>query len=116
MNIVLIVLLVIPVVNASVTVEMDDPMAMQCENPRHKQHLEAFLKKYPTADKNANFAIIAVNPKEWWNADLSHPENNTAQCCQMCSIQEGINQTGSPDWTSQPAPADHCSCQWKVRY
>lgn len=94
----------------------DDVMTMsQCENPRHKQHLKAFLMKYPTTDKNGEFAIIAVNPNDWWGADLEHPENNTAQCCQMCSIQEGIKQASSPDWDGQPAPAG-CSCQRKIRY
>ena len=87
------------------TFDGDDDGMMQCENPRHKQHLKALLKKYPTAGKNGEFAIIAVNPKDWWGADLYHPENNTAKCCQMCSIQEGIKQASNPDWTGQPAPA-----------
>ncbi len=88
---------------------------MHCKNPRHKQHLKAFLKKYPTASKDAKFAIITVNPDDW-GIDLEHPEKNTAKCCQMCSIAEDIKQTSSPDWDGQPAPADVCACQWKVRY
>jgi len=53
----------------------------ECENPRHKQHLKAFLKEYPTASKNAKFAIITVNPEDW-GIDLEHPEKNTINCCQ----------------------------------
>jgi menaquinone-dependent protoporphyrinogen IX oxidase len=37
---------------------------LPCENPRHKQYLKRFLKKYPTADKKGKFAVIIVNP-EW---------------------------------------------------
>jgi hypothetical protein len=88
----------------------------QCENPRHKQHPKAFLKEYPTASKDTKFAIIAVNPKDWWAVDFEHPEINTAKCCQMCCIAEDIKQVSSPDWDGQPAPGDQCSCQWKTRY
>ena len=38
---------------------------MHCENPRHKQHLKAFLKKYPTASPDAEFTIIDVDPQTW---------------------------------------------------
>lgn len=36
---------------------------MHCENSRHKQHLKAFLKKYPTASPDAEFTIIDVDPQ-----------------------------------------------------
>jgi hypothetical protein len=62
---------------------------LKCENPRHKQHLKAFLKEYPTADKEGEFAIITVNPEDF-AVDLEHPEKNTVKCCQMCSIREDI--------------------------
>jgi hypothetical protein len=64
---------------------------LKCENPRHKQHLKRFLKKYPTADKNGEFAIITVNSEDW-AIDLEHPEKNTVKCCQMCSIQEDYSR------------------------
>lgn len=38
---------------------------MKCENPRHKQHLKTFLRKHPTASRNATYAIIDVNPEDW---------------------------------------------------
>jgi hypothetical protein len=83
---------------------------MLCENPNHKQHLKVFLKKYPTANRNAKFAIITVNPEDW-AIDLEHPEKNTIKCCQMCSIQESIKQASSPDRIDQPVPGDRCTCQ-----
>ncbi len=89
------------------------PAAVHCENPRHKQHLKRFLKKYSTADKNGEFAIITVNPEEW-AVDLEHPEKNTAKCCQMCSIQEDIKRVTSPGWTGQPA--SYNPFEWKIRY
>jgi len=90
-------------------------VAVHCQNPNHKQHLKDFLKDYPTARKNAKFAIIDVNPEDW-GIDLEHPEKNTINCCQRCSIQEDIKQASNPDRNDQPAPADICACQWKVRY
>ena len=68
---------------------------LPCENTRHKQHLKRFLKKYPTADKKGEFAIITVNSEDW-AIDLEHPEKNTVKCCQMCSIQEDIKRVTSP--------------------
>ena len=72
---------------------------MRCENPRHKQHLRRFLKKYPTADKNGEFPIITVNPEDW-AIDLEHPEKNTVSCCQMCSIQEDIERVSGTNWNA----------------
>jgi hypothetical protein len=86
---------------------------LSCENPRHKQHLQRFLKKYPTANKNGEFAIITVNPEDW-AVDLEDPKKNTVQCCQMCSIQEDIKRVTSPGWTGQPA--SYNPSEWKVRY
>lgn len=83
---------------------------MHCENPHHKQHLQAFLKKYPTASKEGEFTIIDIDPQTW-NADLEHEDRNTAKSCQMCSIQEDIKRIFNPGWDGQPALAG-CSCQW----
>jgi hypothetical protein len=80
---------------------------------RHKQHLKRFLKKYPMADKNGELPIITVNPEDW-AIDLDHPERDTVQCCQMCSIQEDINQVTIPGWAGQPA--SYNPYEWKVRY
>lgn len=41
----------------------------QCEHPKHEAYFEAFLKKYPTANKDAHFAINLVDPEEWWVYD-----------------------------------------------
>ena len=87
--------------------------AVRCENPRHKQHLKRFLKKYPAADENEEFAIITVNPEDW-AIDLEHPEKNTIKCCQMCSIQEDIKRVTGPGWTGQPA--SYNPYEWKIRY
>ena len=81
-------------------------MVVDCENPSHKEYLKAFLKKFPSASPDAKSAIIDVNPNDWWAVDLKHPENNTAKCCQMCSITEGIKRITSPGWKGQPAPYD----------
>ena len=86
---------------------------MHCENPHHKQHLKAFLTQYPTANKNAECAIIKVNPDDW-AIDLEHPEKNTVKCCQMCSIQEDIKRVTSQGWTGQPA--SYNPYEWKVSY
>ena len=60
----------------------------QCEHPKHEAYFEAFLKKYPTANKDAHFAINLVYPEEWWVSD--DPKKNTVRCCQMSGISEGI--------------------------
>jgi hypothetical protein len=86
---------------------------LSCKNPRHKLYLQKFLKKYPTADKNGEFPITAVNPEDR-AIDLEHPEKNTVKCCQMCSIQEDIKRVTSPGWTGQPA--SHNPYEWKVKY
>jgi hypothetical protein len=83
--------------------------------PTHKQYLKRFLKKYPTADKNATYATIDVDPNFHWVANLEHEDRNSAKSYQVCSIQEDIKWCSSPDWDEQPAPAG-CSCQWNVRY
>jgi hypothetical protein len=56
------------------------------ENPRHKQHMENFFRKFPTADRERTFAIIKVDPKYWYISD--DLKLNTASCCQACSISE----------------------------
>ena len=88
---------------------------MSCENPRHKQYLKAFLKKYHTASKNTTYAIIDVDPNFHWVANLEHEDRNTTKSCQVCSIHEDIERCSSPDWDGQLLPAG-CSCQWKLRY
>lgn len=44
---------------------MKTAAADQCQHPKHKEYLVAFLKKYPTASKDAHFAINMVDPEEW---------------------------------------------------
>jgi hypothetical protein len=79
---------------------------LPCANPRHKQHLKRFLKKYPTSDKNGEFPIITVNPEDW-AISLEDPKTNTTECCQMCSISEDIISTSS----QRNEPDRYCSCQ-----
>jgi hypothetical protein len=50
--------------------------------------LNAFLKKYPTANKDAGISINLVNLEEWWISD--NLTENTVKYCQMCSISEDI--------------------------
>jgi hypothetical protein len=69
---------------------------VECENPRHKEHLKRFLKKYPTASKDATYDIIDVDPPIHWVANLDHEARNMAKSCQMCSIQEDIERCSSP--------------------
>ena len=71
-------------------------LLVHCENPCHKQHLQRFLRKYPTADKKGEFAIITVNSEDW-AIDLENPKKNTVQCCQICSIQEDIKKVSNPE-------------------
>jgi hypothetical protein len=59
-----------------------------CRHPKHEGYLSVFLKKYPTANKDAHFATNLVDPEEWYISDDS--KKNTTKCCQMCSISEDI--------------------------
>ena len=68
-------------------------MKNRCEHPQHKEYLEVFLKKYPTAKRDAHCAIITVYPEHWWISD--DQKKNTAKCCQLCSISEDIKRTSS---------------------
>jgi hypothetical protein len=65
---------------------MIENIPLDCENPRHKQHLRTFLKKYPTASKDATYEIIDVDPNNHWVANLEHEDKNTAKSCQVCSM------------------------------
>jgi hypothetical protein len=58
------------------------------QHPKHNEYLKAFLKKYPTANKDTQFSVNLVDPKEWYISDDS--KKNTTRCCQMCSISEDI--------------------------
>jgi len=67
---------------------MKTAAADQCQHPKHKEYLVAFLKKYPTASKDAHFAINMVDSEEWWISD--DQKKNTVRCCQTCGISEDI--------------------------
>ncbi|MGH9975216.1 MAG: hypothetical protein ACRD8Z_05195 [Nitrososphaeraceae archaeon] len=86
---------------------------MSCENPNHKQHVKNFVKKYPTAKGRVPNTIILVDPKDWAVA-LENPSLNTTECCQVCSIAEGIAQ--AKKGIGVTGLGQSCSCQWKVRY
>jgi hypothetical protein len=74
---------------------------VHCDNPRHEHHFKRFLRKYPTADKNGEFAIIAVNPEDC-AISLEDPKVNRKECCRVCSISEDIIRASSPDWRNEP--------------
>jgi hypothetical protein len=63
----------------------------QCKIPNHKVHVTNFVKKYPTAKGRVSKTIILVDPKDW-AVVLDNPALNTTECCQICSIAEGIAQ------------------------
>jgi hypothetical protein len=63
-------------------------MRDHCQHPKHKEYLKAFLKKYPTANKDAHFPINTVDPEEWFISD--DRKKNTTRCCVMCGISEDI--------------------------
>jgi hypothetical protein len=67
---------------------MNKKKTEHCLHSKHEQYLDAFIRKYPTARGDAKFAIIGVDPTEYWVSE--DPKNNTLKCCQMCSISEGI--------------------------
>lgn len=61
---------------------------VNCENPHHKQRMENFFWKFPTADREETVAIIKVDLKYWYiSEDL---KLSTTSCCQVCSISEDI--------------------------
>ena len=67
-----------------------------CQHPKHKEYLEAFLKEYPPANKGCPLTlnlvdVNLVDPEEWYISD--DPKKNTTKCCQMCSISEDIART-----------------------
>jgi hypothetical protein len=85
----------------------------RCKNPNHKKHLANFIKEYPSAKGRVPQTIIMVDPKDWGVA-LEHPELNTTECCQVCSIAEDIALAEKGIGTTNLGQV--CSCQWDVRY
>ena len=73
---------------------------MPCENPKHKEHIKNFVKKYPSAKGRVSDTIIIVDPKFWYISD--NPKDNTVPCCQVCSISEDIIRASSPDRRKEP--------------
>jgi hypothetical protein len=63
-------------------------MQTDCQHPKHAEYLMAFLRKYPTTNKDANYAVNLADPAEWYVSD--DPKKNTVNCCQMCGISESI--------------------------
>ena len=66
----------------------------RCQHPNHKNYLKAFLKKYPTANKDERFSVNMVVAEEWYISDDS--SKNTVKCRQLCSISEDIKRASSP--------------------
>lgn len=39
----------------------------RCEHPDHQEYLDAFLRKYPSAKRDAHYTILNADPEEWGN-------------------------------------------------
>ena len=63
--------------------------------PKHNEYLEVFLKKCPTADRNARFVVNLMDPEKCNVMDDS--KKNTTRCCIMCSIPEDVARTKTRD-------------------
>jgi hypothetical protein len=66
---------------------------MPCRNPRHKEYIEDFVRKFPTAKGRVPKTTILVNPKDW-AISLEDPEVNTTECCLVCCISGDIIREG----------------------
>lgn len=85
----------------------------KCKNPDHKLHVANFIKKYPMAKGRVPpKTIILVDPEDWAVA-VENPKLNTTECCQVCSIAEGIARARKGIGTTDLGQA--CSCEWKHR-
>ncbi|MGH9927387.1 MAG: hypothetical protein ACRD5B_18625 [Nitrososphaeraceae archaeon] len=73
---------------------------VKCKNPRHKEHVKNFVRKYPIAKGRVPDTIITVDSKYWYISD--NPQDNTIPCCQVCSISEDIIRANSPDRKKEP--------------
>jgi hypothetical protein len=69
--------------------------------------------KRPSAKGRVPKTIMMVDPNDWAVA-LEDPSKNTTECCQVCSIAEGIAQAENGIGTTGLGQV--CSCQWKIRY
>lgn len=87
-------------------------MKFTCKNPNHKVHVANFVRKYPSAKGIVPHTIIMVDPKDWAVA-LENPTLNTTECCQVCSIAEGIALAEKGIGTT--GLGQICTCQWKFR-
>jgi hypothetical protein len=70
-----------------------------CEHPKHDEQMEAFFRKFPSADREGDSPIIFVDPKYWWVSD--NPKENAAKCCMVCSISEDIKRASDPSWRNE---------------
>jgi len=68
-------------------------MKNRCQHLKHKEYLEAFLKRFPTANRDTDFAIMTVDPEHWYISD--DQKKNTVKCCRLCSISEDIKRASS---------------------
>jgi hypothetical protein len=64
-----------------------------CEHPNHNEYIEAFLRKFPTAKRDAQYEIVIVDLEHWYIPD--DQKKNTVKCCQVCSISEDIKRASS---------------------
>jgi hypothetical protein len=69
----------------------------RCKHPNHNEYIEAFLRKFLTAKRDARYAIIKVDPEHWY---ISDDQNVAIKCCQLCSISEDIKRASSRNITT----------------
>jgi hypothetical protein len=90
-------------------------MKSKYKNPNHKVHVANFVKKNPSAKSGVPDTIILVDLQDWAVelTDLTG-KKNTTECCQVCSIAEGIAQAENGIGTTGLGQV--CFCQWKNQY
>jgi hypothetical protein len=62
-----------------------------CQHPKNEQYLDGFICRYHKIRRDAKFAIIDIDPTEYWVSD--DPKKNTLKRCQMCSVSKDIART-----------------------
>ena len=66
--------------------QLNHLMDRYCQHPKHEEYLAAFLRKYPTANKDARFAVNMADPEEWEVSD--DPKKNTTSGCNVILLRE----------------------------
>ena len=65
---------------------------LPCENPRDKEHVTNFVKKYPTAQGRVPKTLILVDPKDWAPTTL----HNNALVLKTTTISSSYCKSRNP--------------------